>query len=143
MWLFDTSRDKKLYHTGLLLLRLVVSCFMLTHGAQKFMMLFSGEPIKFADPFGLGETLTLVLAFIAEFVCSIFILIGFATRLAVIPPIINMFVIVFVVHNTDGFDRQELPGLYLVIYVLLLIIGSGKYSVDHLINKKSRPKLFS
>ena len=116
---------------------------MLTHGAQKFMMLFSGDPIKFADPLGLGETVSLVLAFIAEFVCSIFILIGFATRAVVIPLIINMFVVVFVVHSPDGFGRQELPALYLVIYVLLLITGSGKYSIDYLIGKKTRPKLFS
>ncbi|MHA3788045.1 DoxX family protein [Flavobacterium hauense] len=143
MWLFDTSRDKKLYHTGLLLLRLVVSCFMLTHGAKKYMMLFSGEPIQFADPLGMGQTNTLILAFIAEFICSVFILIGFATRLAVIPLIITMFSIVFVVHAPDGFEQQELPGLYLVIYVLLLITGSGKYSIDHLIYKKRRPRVYS
>lgn len=143
MWLFDTSRDKKLYHTGLFLIRVVVSCFMLTHGAKKYMMLFSGEPIQFADPIGIGQTNTLILAFVAEFICSVFILIGFATRLVVIPLIINMFVIVFVVHAPDGFEKQELPGLYLVIFVLLLITGSGKYSIDHLIYKRTRPKLHS
>jgi putative oxidoreductase len=143
MWLFDTSRDKKLYHTGLLLLRVVVSCFMLTHGAKKYMMLFSGEPIQFADPFSIGQTNTLILVFLAEFICSVFILIGFATRLVVIPLIINMFVIVFMVHAPDGFEKQELPGLYLLIYVLLLITGSGKYSIDHLIYKKRRPRVYS
>lgn len=143
MWLFDTSRDKKLYHTGLFLIRVVVSCFMLTHGAKKYMMLFSGEPIQFADPIGIGQTNTLILAFVAEFICSVFILIGFATRLVVIPLIINMFIIVFVVHAPDGFEKQELPGLYLVIFVLLLITGSGKYSIDHLIYKRTRPKLYS
>lgn len=143
MWLFDTSKDKKLYHTGLFLIRVVVSCFMLTHGAKKYMMLFSGEPIQFADPIGIGQTNTLILAFVAEFICSVFILIGFATRLVVIPLIINMFVIVFVVHAPDGFEKQELPGLYLVIFVLLLITGSGKYSIDNLIYKRTRPKLHS
>lgn len=116
---------------------------MLTHGVKKYMMLFSTEPIQFADPIGLGETNSLILAFIAEFVCSILLLIGFATRLVVIPLIITMFVIVFVVHAADGFESQELGGLYLTIYVLLLITGSGKYSIDHLIYKRTRPKLFS
>lgn len=143
MWLFDTSRDKKLYHTGLLLLRVVVSCLMLTHGAKKYMMLFSGEPIQFVDPLDIGQTNTLILAFVAEFICSVFILIGFATRLAVIPLIVTMFIIVFVVHAPDGLEKQELPGLYLVIYVLLLITGSGKYSIDHLIYKKRRPRIYS
>ncbi|MFD2601062.1 DoxX family protein [Flavobacterium suzhouense] len=142
MWLFDTSKDKKLYHTGLFLIRVVVGCFMLTHGAKKYMMLFSGEPIQFADPIGIGQANSLVLAFVAEFVCSVFILIGFATRLVVLPLITTMAIIVFVVHAPDGFEKQELPGLYLTIYVLLLITGSGKYSIDHLIYKKRRPKLY-
>lgn len=106
-------------------------------------MLFSGEPIQFADPIGIGQTNSLILAFVAEFICSVFILIGFATRLVVIPLIINMFVIVFMVHEADGFEKQELPGLYLVIYVLLLITGSGKYSIDNLIYKKNRPRVYS
>ena len=143
MLICNTNKDKKLYHTGLFLLRIVVGCFMLTHGAQKYMMLFSKEPIKFADPLGLGESTSLVLAFVSEFVCSILILIGFATRIVVLPLIINMFVVIFVVHASDGFEKQELPGLYLVIYVLLLITGSGKYSIDHLIYKKTRPGTYS
>lgn len=142
MWLFDTSRDKKLYHTGLFLLRVVVSCFMLTHGAKKYMMLFSTEPITFADPLGIGESTSLILSFVAEFICSVLILIGFGTRLVVLPLIINMFVVVFIVHGHEGFEKQELPGLYLVIYVLLLITGSGKYSIDHLIYKRRRPRLY-
>lgn len=143
MWLFDTSKDKKLYHTGLFILRVVVSCFMLTHGAKKYMMLFSSDPVQFADPIGIGQSNSLILAFVSEFICSVFILLGFATRLVSIPLIINMFVVVFVVHAADGFEKQELPGLYLVIYVLLLITGSGKYSIDHLIYKKRRPRVYS
>lgn len=143
MWLFDTSKDKKLYHTGLFLLRVVVSCFMLTHGAKKYMMLFSPEPIQFADPIGIGQANSLILAFVAEFVCSALILIGFCTRLVVLPLIATMVIIVFIVHAPDGFEKQELPGLYLVIYVLLLITGAGKYSIDHLIYKKRRPRIYS
>ena len=50
-----------------------------------------------------------------------------------------MFFAVFVIHGADGFDNQELGGLYLLIYVLLLVTGSGKYSVDHFIYKNTRP----
>lgn len=143
MWLFDTSKDKKLYHTGLFLLRVVVSCFMLTHGAKKYMMLFSSEPIQFADPIGIGQVNSLILAFVAEFVCSALILIGFCTRLVVLPLIATMAIIIFVVHAPDGFESQELPGLYLIIYVLLLITGAGKYSIDHLIYRKRKPRVYS
>lgn len=141
MWIFDTSRDKKLYNTVLLLVRIVVAIFMLTHGLKKYMMLFSGGPIEFANPIGLGETTTLVLAVFAEVVCSALIFIGLATRLVVLPLIFTMFVIVFIVHAPDGFGSQELPSLYLLIYILLLVTGSGKYSVDHLISNKKKARI--
>lgn len=141
MWIFDTSKDKKLYNTVLLLVRIVVAIFMLTHGLKKYMMLFSGGPIEFADPIGLGETTTLVLAVFAEVVCSALIFIGLATRLVVLPLIFTMFIIVFIIHAPDGFGSQELPALYLLIYILLLVTGSGKYSVDHLISNKKKRKI--
>lgn len=136
MWIFDTSRDKKLYHTALLLMRIVVGVFMLTHGLKKYMMLFSGEIIQFPDPIGVSPTTSLVLAVFAEVVCSALIFIGLGTRLVVLPLIFTMFVIVFIVHAPDGFGSQELPALYLLIYLVLLITGSGKYSIDHLISRK-------
>ncbi|RWX02543.1 DoxX family protein [Flavobacterium cerinum] len=136
MWIFDTSRDKKLYHTALLLMRIVVGIFMFTHGLKKYMMLFSGELIQFPDPLGVGSTTSLVLTVFAEVVCSALIFIGLGTRLVVLPLIFTMFVIVFVVHGADGFGNQELPAVYLLIYLVLLVTGSGKYSIDHLISRK-------
>jgi putative oxidoreductase len=101
-------------------------------------MLFEGGDVQFPNPIGLGEKTTLTLVLFAELVCSAFLIIGFATRFVTIPLIINMFVIVFIVHGYDGFEKQELPGLYLLIYILLFIMGGGKYSVDNLITKKRK-----
>lgn len=144
MWIFDTSRDKKLYHTGLFILRLVVGAFMLTHGIQKWTMLFSASGAEgFPDPLGVGANASLALAVFAEVACSALIIIGLCTRIVVIPLIVTMFVAVFVVHAHDGFEKQELGGLYLTIYILLLITGSGKYSIDHFIHKKTRKRVYS
>jgi len=144
MWIFDTSRDKKLYHTGLFILRAVVGCFMLSHGIQKWTMLFSVTGAEgFPDPLGVGANASLALAVFAEVACSGLLIIGLCTRIVVIPLIITMFVAVFVVHAHDGFGKQELGGLYLTIYVLLLITGSGKYSIDHFIHKKTRKRVYS
>src|SRR5690606_26114919 len=128
MWIFDTTKDKKLYNIVLFLVRISVACFMLTHGLKKLDLLLSGETIQFADPLGMGQTVTLILVIFAEVVCSGLWLIGLATRLAVIPLIITMAIAVFVIHNTDGFEKQELGGIYLIIFVRLLVTGSGKYS---------------
>ena len=72
----------------------------------------------------------------AEFLCSIFLIFGFAVRLSAIPPIIGMLVAGFIAHGADPFGRKELPLLYAVIYLTLLLTGGGKFSIDHLISKK-------
>ncbi|MBX2929133.1 MAG: hypothetical protein KF852_14955 [Saprospiraceae bacterium] len=40
----------------LLLIRMAVGVFMITHGDDKFLKLFGEEPIRFADPLGVGVT---------------------------------------------------------------------------------------
>jgi len=138
MWIFNSSIDKKMNSLALLIVRVVVGFLMLTHGIQKFNMLMKGGPIEFADPIGIGQGPSLFLAVFAELVCSALIIVGFATRLVTIPLIVTMVVAVFIVHGHQGLETQELPILYLLIYVLLLITGSGKYSIDGLIPKKKK-----
>ena len=138
MRFFTTSYNQKLYDITLLLLRITVGCFMIAHGLQKLDMLMEGGEIKFPDPMGVGSQISLGLTVFAELICSFLVLIGLATRLATIPLITTMIVIVFVIHGNDSFDHKELPSLYLAIYVLLLILGSGKYSIDSLIAAKNK-----
>ncbi|MBY8963575.1 DoxX family protein [Flavobacterium sp. D11R37] len=142
MRMFSTSYNQNLYDIALLLLRIAVGCFMMTHGLQKLDMLMEDGPVKFADPIGVGEQLSLILTVFAELICSFLIIMGFATRLAAIPLIITMLVILFVVHANDPFDNKELPGLYLAVYVLLLVVGSGRFSVDRLIAGGKKKKIF-
>ena len=141
MWIFDTTRDKKLYIFILFLVRITIACFMLTHGLKKLDLLLSDDPVQFADPFGVGSVATLILVIFAEVVCSALLIIGLATRLVVLPLIVTMAVAVFMIHKTDGFERQELGSIYLLVYVFLLVTGSGKYSLDYLICRKRR-KMF-
>lgn len=109
---------------------------MLTHGLPKLSRLTSEEEIKFADPFGFGPFMSLVLVVFAEVVCSILIILGLATRLASIPPIITMFVAAFHAHGNDPFGTKEKPLLFLLIFIVLLVFGSGKYSIDHKLSRK-------
>jgi len=80
----------------------------------------------------MSPALSLGLAVFAEVICSILILIGFKTRLATLPLIITMLVAVLVVHFSDPFAIMEKALLYLLLYIILLFGGSGKYSVDAL-----------
>ncbi|HYH14133.1 MAG TPA: DoxX family protein [Flavisolibacter sp.] len=122
-------------HIALLIARVATAVLMQPHGLPKFGML-AADPVEFADPFGLGATPSLLLSIFAEVVCSFFILIGLGTRLAVIPLIINMLVALIYVHGTDPFYKMELPLHFLMIYIVLLFTGSGKYSVDYLLQRR-------
>ncbi len=120
----------------LLLLRVIVGIFMLTHGMGKFYKLIGDAPIQFADPLGVGLTASLALTVFAEVFCSILLILGLLTRIAAIPLIITMLVVAFVVHGSDGFGSQELPIMYLMMYLVIAILGAGKISLDKLIYSK-------
>lgn len=123
-------------HTVLLILRIGISSLMLVHGLPKLNMLFSGEAHHFPAIMGMSPTLSLVLAVLAEVGCSILVLVGLGTRLAVIPLIITMLVAVLYVHSADPFSAQELGIHYVLVYSALLVMGSGRFSVDHILATK-------
>lgn len=116
-------------NTALLILRVGFSGMMLTHGIPKINKLFE-SPIKFADPIGVGEPLSLILTLIGEVVAPILILVGFKTKLAAIPAIVTMFVAAFVVHGSDAIDVKEKAILYLIAFIAIFFAGAGKYSID-------------
>ena len=117
---------------GLLLLRLVFGGGMiLGHGWPKLMKLINENPVEFGDPIGVGPVVSLILAVFAELLCSALVMLGFLTRWAVIPLIIIMLVAIFIVHIGDPFTRMEKAILYLVPFVVLLLTGPGKLSVDY------------
>ncbi|MDO9040037.1 MAG: DoxX family protein, partial [Bacteroidota bacterium] len=70
---------------AILLLRITAGAFMLTHGIGKFSLLFGNEAIQFPDPIGVGATASLALAVFSEVLCSLFLILGIATRLSAIP----------------------------------------------------------
>ncbi|MEX0995457.1 MAG: DoxX family protein [Flavobacteriaceae bacterium] len=137
---YSTILDLRKTDIAILLLRLGVGGLMLTHGIPKLMRLFGTDPIQFEDPFRIGVEASLTLAVFSEVICSILIIIGLATRLASIPLIITMAVAFFVVYRTDPFQSKELALFYLVVYVVLFLTGSGKYSLDHYLLKRKALK---
>lgn len=111
------------------LLRIGASVLIMTHGFPKFLRILEGD-FSFGDPIGIGEAPSLFLVAFAEFICAVFVLIGLGTRVALIPLIINMCVVVFVAHADDPFGRKELGLFFLISFVVLFLTGAGKYSLD-------------
>lgn len=136
--LFSFENNSQKTDIGLLIIRLGVGLMMLfSHGWPKLIKLLNDDPIQFADPFGLGAGFSLFLTVFAEVLCSILITLGLFTRGACIPLIITMLVAAFIIHADDPFGKKEFALLYLIPYVLILLSGAGRYSLDALFQKKS------
>ena len=115
---------------ALLLLRIVFAGSMLYgHGLSKFYRLIEGN-LSFANPIGIGEAPTLVLAVFSEFLAPLFILVGYKTKIFSFFPAATMFVAAFIVHLSDPFARKEKAILFLIGFIVIMMMGPGKYSVD-------------
>lgn len=121
---------------AVLIARIGIASLMLTHGFPKLMMLISGGPIQFPPVFGMSPELSLILAVFAEVVCSVLLLAGLGTRLVLIPLFITMLVAVLLIHSSDPFAVKEPAILYSLVFGTLFLTGSGRYSLDYLIQKK-------
>lgn len=117
-------------HIGLALLRIVPSAMLLTHGIPKLQQFFSGDVIEFPDPIGLGASPSMFLAIIGEFLCPIFIILGFKTRWFAVPSAITMAVAALIHHSADPFGVKEKAFLYMICFIVIILLGPGKYSLD-------------
>lgn len=135
--IFSTAYNRNLADGWLLLLRLGVGGFMLTHGFPKLQRLLEGGEIQFMDFMGLGTTASLALIVFAEAFCSVLLILGLSTRLASLVLAIAMGVAAFMAHGADPFAKKEMALLYLLIYLTLLVFGPGKYALDSLLAGKA------
>ena len=114
---------------GLLLLRIGFSIGLMTHGYGKFLRVINGN-FKFGDPLGIGATPSLILASFGEFIAPIFIIIGWKTRLFSIFPTLTMLVAFAIAHDGDPFSKKEKSLMYLIAFIVIYLMGPGKYSLD-------------
>lgn len=121
---------------GLLLLRIIAGVLMIAgHGYPK-MQNFQQIESKFMSFMGLSPSISLSLAIFAEVFCSMALILGLFTRLALVPLIITGIVIVFVANGGAVIGKGELGLMFLTSYVVLMLTGPGKFSVDALISRK-------
>jgi putative oxidoreductase len=130
---------------GLLIYRLIFGGFMLVgHGWGK-LMTFGENASGFPDPLGIGSTASLAGAVTSEVLFAGLVVVGLATRVAVIPLIFTMAVAAFVIHGEGplwlpGAGAKEPALLYLAAYVILLFTGAGRFSLDHaLLQRRKDP----
>ena len=132
--LISTKYSAGAFSMAMLALRLISGILIMHHGYGKLIH-FNETAQKMQGFFGMSGTVTASLVIFAEFFCGLFIIIGLFTRLAAIPLIIAMCVVVFRVTHNDVFGQGEVAALYLGGFIVLLLVGPGRVSVDSIIGK--------
>ena len=122
---------------GLLFLRVGAGSFMFfAHGLQKLNILFGSGEIKFANPIGIGSEISLILSALAEFFCAGLLILGIFPRVSAGILVINMFVAGIIYHASDPFGTKEKALLFFIVFIALLFMGAGKYSINKLFPAK-------
>jgi putative oxidoreductase len=137
--LFSTKYSDTSVSLGLLLLRIVFAGIMIKIGYDKltgFNAIINSER-GFMNFMGLGPKVSLGLVVFAEFFCAALVAVGLLTRLAAIPLIITMAVAFLKVHKgvVFGENNGQSALFFLVVFVVIMLAGPGKYSVDKMIGK--------
>ena|SRR5258708_2285973 len=143
--IFKTNND----WTGLIT-RLTIGLILFPHGAQKMLGLFGGYGFSSTMDF-FTDTVHLpwiigFLVIIIEFIGSLALIAGFASRIWAVLIIVLMLGIIFTSHLGNGFfmnwsgnqkgEGYEYHLLIIGLSLATLINGSGKYAVDKAVIEK-------
>ena len=133
---------------GILILRVTVGLTMMFYGYQKLTHYTEMVEDDFwknhVSLFGMKGSIPLLLTIFAEFFCSIFLLLGLYTRLALF---FLLFCMGYIAFYLDAFEliRAGDNGLemnsafnYFLMYLALLFTGAGKYSLDAILLSRKK-----
>jgi putative oxidoreductase len=145
---------------ALLLVRLTGIGLALGHGWGKISALAAGGGDRFISGVeALGFPLPALFAWfaaLAEFGGGIFLALGIGTRVAAAFAGITMFVAAFVRHKfhlhvlaslglmraspdvVQGWGNPEMALIYLLCFLTVLLMGGGRFSLDHLVLKRRK-----
>ena len=130
---------EKLQSVSLLFLRLILAYGFYEPAKMKW-----SDINSVAEWFGsMGIPLPTLNAYMAastEALGVLLLTLGFATRLISLPLIVIMIVAIVTVHLGNGFSAGdngfEIPLYYMLMLLVLVAHGAGKFSVDNFMNKE-------
>lgn len=127
---------------GRLFIRLFVGLMFMQFGIRHLVH-FNTMSQSFPGALGMSHETSLIVMIIIELLCSLFIMVGFLTRLATIPPIIAMVVAEHYIlsdmqtvspYLIDSVQPGYLPIMFIGIYLFIILAGPGKISLDYFIS---------
>lgn len=101
---------------------------------------FNSLAANFDGLLGMSPETSVTLLLIVELICAAFIILGFLTRIAVLPPLCMMLAAESVVVSSGevsnllfSFDPGY-PVMFIGVFLYILLAGPGKISVDFIIS---------
>lgn len=124
------------FHLTMLLFRVLVSLELMTvHGLKKI-----GIGVNVAEivpnPLHLRDAFNNGFAIGANIIAPVFIMLGLLTRITILPVLAVTLTGYFVLHWNDALLVKDVPFIYSIVFMLIWVLGPGKYSLDYLVNRK-------
>ena len=126
-----------------LFIRLFVGIMLMQFGIRHLVN-FTTLRETFPAVLGMGHETSLICMIVIELLCSLFIMVGFLTRISIIPPIVAMLIAEYhILHDMlpdtsiyaiDSIQPGYLPLMFIGIFLFLMLSGPGKISVDYCIS---------
>lgn len=123
-------------HLGRLFLRMFIGIMLAQFGVRQ--LAYPGIDISAEGIQYVSYDLHTWLIITVELICSFCIMIGFLTRLMILPPFILMICSAYKCWETYmsvgtqiSFDILCIPFMFMGVYMFLLVVGPGKISVDY------------
>lgn len=127
---------------GRLFLRLFVGVMLMQFGIRQMVHYLEMQD-SFPAVLGMSSAVSLTVMTVIETVCSFFIMVGFMTRMMIVPPFVALCIAeYYVLHDyvaqaayTLSWQQQGyLPVMFLGIYFFLMLVGPGKISIDYFLS---------
>jgi len=128
--ILSTAYSDGLFNLGTFLLRACLGILMFVdHGLPKIFH-FSELQHNFFNFLHLGSAFSLVLSIIAEVFAAGLLVLGLFSRMAAILLLIDLGVAIFLVHYGQPVVRFEGAIIFFAGFLMILLVGPGKFSVD-------------
>jgi putative oxidoreductase len=122
------------YDGGLFVVRLILGIFMTYHGWEIFDKVKMNEYAGW-DTFK-NQAFMTYLGKGAELVAGVMLIVGWWTRLAALIVIFTMAYIAFVINNGIIWYNDQHPFLFVLLGLVFIFTGPGRYSIDALVESK-------
>ena len=128
--------SSKLFNWGMFCFRVLASMeLIVVHGLKKIGVGVP-EAEHVPNPLHLPEAFNSGFAIAANLFFPLLVMTGFCTRLATLPTLAVTLTGYFVVHWHGTLLEKDTPFMYSLAFLLIAVMGAGKYSIDNYLYKK-------